>query len=194
LAQSPEYQRAMAHVGSEGNGLSYMSPQLFERLRQVETLNPNLPADAKSTMHFVLSRFPAPNQPLVAVRTNLPDGILVRSYMNRSLKQDVVMISVYNPVTVGLLAAMAIPAFQKVRTASQEKAVMNNLRQFAAAGDQFCLEKGVRAAGYGDLVGPQKYIRAMVSVAGERYENLRFVQGQPLRVRLPDGRVVEYKP
>ena len=29
-------------------------------------------------------------------------------------------------VIIGLLAAMAIPAFQKVRVASQDKAVLNN--------------------------------------------------------------------
>jgi type IV pilus assembly protein PilA len=194
LAQSPEYQRALAHVGSDGNGLSYVSPRLFEQLRQLDKLNPNLPADSKSMINFVLSRFPSPSQPLVAIRTNLPDGVLVRSYMNRSLKQDVMMISVYNPVTVGLIAAMAIPAFQKVRTASQEKAVLNNLRLLAAAADQHYLEKGVTTATYYDLVGPSHYIKILNSVAGENYRALRFRQGQALRVQLPDGRTIEYKP
>ena len=32
-------------------------------------------------------------------------------------------------VIIGLLAAMAIPAFQKVRTNSQDKAVLNNARR-----------------------------------------------------------------
>ena len=36
-------------------------------------------------------------------------------------------------VIIGLLAAMAIPAFNKVRATSQDKAVTNNLRQFASA-------------------------------------------------------------
>ena len=36
-------------------------------------------------------------------------------------------------VIIGLLAAMAIPAFQKVRIASQDKAVLNNARQMSAA-------------------------------------------------------------
>ena len=36
-------------------------------------------------------------------------------------------------VIIGLLAAMAIPAFQKVRTSSQDKAVLNNARQLSAA-------------------------------------------------------------
>jgi type IV pilus assembly protein PilA len=194
LAQSAEFQRSLAHVGSEGNGLSYVSPRLFTQLRQIEQLNPGLPADSKSMVSFVLSRLPTPSEPLVAVRTNLPDGVLVRSYMNRSLKQDVMMISVYNPVMVGLLAAMAIPAFQKVRMASQEKAVLNNLRMLAAAADQHYLENGVTTASYSDLVGPTRYIKVLNSVAGEDYRALRFRQGQTLRVRLPDGRTVEYTP
>jgi len=32
-------------------------------------------------------------------------------------------------VIIGVLAAMALPAFQKVRASSQDKAVINNLRQ-----------------------------------------------------------------
>jgi len=40
-------------------------------------------------------------------------------------------------VIIGLLAAMAIPAFQKVRQSSQDKAVLNNARQLSAASDQY---------------------------------------------------------
>jgi type IV pilus assembly protein PilA len=194
LAQTAEFQQALAHVGNEGNGLVYVSPRMFEQLRRIETLNPNLPEQTKATLRFVLSRIPAAPQPLVAVRTNLPDGILLRSYLNRSLKQDVAMVAFYNPVTVGLVAAMAIPAFQKVRVASQEKAVLNNLRQLSAAADQYYLEHGVRSVTYDQLVGPRRYIRAVQSVAGENYRSLILVQGRPLRVQLPDGRTVEYAP
>lgn len=194
LGGDPEFKKALAHVGTEGNGLTYVTPRLFRRLREVETLNPNLPPEAKSGFSYAMKQLPVIDQPLVTLRVNQPNGILVRSYWNRSLKQDVAMVSVYNPVTVGVLAAMAIPAFQKVRTASQDKAVLNNLRQFAAAGDQFCLERGVATATYADLVGPAKYIRAMVPVMGEDYRALRYVSGQPLRVRLPTGRTIEYNP
>jgi len=194
LAQSSEFRQALAQVGSEGNGLGYVSPKFFDHLRRFEALNPDLPADTKSIVHLVMANLPKPDRALVTVRTNLPDGILVCSYWNRSLKQEAAMVSVYNPITVGLMAAMAIPAFQKVRQASQQKAVLNNLRQLAAAADQYYLERGVRTATYNDLVGPGKYIKAINPVAGENYRTLRFVQGMPLRVRLPDGRTVEYKP
>ena len=45
-------------------------------------------------------------------------------------------------VIIGLLAAMAIPAFQKVRTSSLEKTVLNDARQLGSAAQQYFLEKG----------------------------------------------------
>lgn len=72
-------------------------------------------------------------------------------------------------VIIGLLAAMAIPAFQKVRAASREKTIENNVRQIAAALDQIALESGVSTAALTDLVGTDKYVKSLVSVAGETY-------------------------
>lgn len=74
-------------------------------------------------------------------------------------------------VIIGLLAAMAIPAFQKVRASSQDKAVTNNLRQLSSAADQFFLEKGVSTVASTDLVGTgsTQYIKAVQTVAGETY-------------------------
>ncbi len=43
-------------------------------------------------------------------------------------------------VIIGLLAAMAVPAFNKVRQTAISKAVTNDLRQIAAAADQYFLE------------------------------------------------------
>lgn len=78
-------------------------------------------------------------------------------------------------VIIGLLAAMAIPAFQKVRASSQDKAVLNNLRQLGAAADQYFLENGVSAVGSSVLVGTasSQYIKAIQTVAGETYSNLQ---------------------
>ncbi|HRE80334.1 MAG TPA: DUF4190 domain-containing protein [Opitutaceae bacterium] len=44
----------------------------------------------------------------------------------------------------GLLAAMAVPAFKKVREASLEKAMANDARHIAAAAQQFMLEETSR--------------------------------------------------
>jgi type IV pilus assembly protein PilA len=74
-------------------------------------------------------------------------------------------------VIIGLLAAMAIPAFQKVRASSQDKAVTNNLRQLSAAADQYFLEQGVSTVLSANLVGTgsTQYIKAVATVARETY-------------------------
>jgi len=74
-------------------------------------------------------------------------------------------------VIIGLLAAMAIPAFQKVRASSQDKAVSNNLRQLGSAADQYFLENGVSAVTSALLVGTNssQYIKQVQTVAGESY-------------------------
>lgn len=194
LARTPEFQHALDHVGHEGNGLSYSSPQLFAHLKRLDQLNPTLAPQLKGLVNLLTSQLPSPDRPLVSVRTNLPDGILVRSYMNRSFKQDLAMISVYNPVTIGLMGAMAIPAFQKVRTAARQKAVLNNLRQLSAAADRYYSAHGVSTTTYDEIVGEKHYIKEIVPVMGEDYHEIRLEAGLPLRIRLPDGRMVEYGP
>src|SRR5882757_6605560 len=72
-------------------------------------------------------------------------------------------------VIIGLLAAMAIPAFQKVRQASQDKAVLNNARQLSAATDQYFLENGGSTVVQANLLGPTNYVKALNTVAGESY-------------------------
>ena len=45
-------------------------------------------------------------------------------------------------VIIGLLAAMAVPAFNKVRQTATEKTILNDLRQLSAAAAQYFLENG----------------------------------------------------
>jgi len=195
LGAQPMFLEALKQVGPEGNGLGYVSPHFFQSLRKLETLNPKMPEQQKQLLGMVLRSMPETDRPLVTVRRNLPDGILVQSYWNRSLKQDVATLAVYNPVTIGMMAAMAIPAFQKVRTASQEKAVLNNLRQLSAAADQYYLEHGVESATFDALVGPKAYIKRIMPVDGEDYRTITFKQGKPLQVMVPSLRkIVKYGP
>ena len=72
-------------------------------------------------------------------------------------------------VIIGLLAAMAVPAFQKVRSTSQEKTILNNLRQLASGADQHFLENGVTTVTSSALIGTDACIKAMDAVASETY-------------------------
>jgi type IV pilus assembly protein PilA len=97
-------------------------------------------------------------------------------------------------VIIGLLAAMAIPAFQKVRTSSQDKAVANNARQLGAAADQYFLENGVSTVTQGSLIGPTSYVKQLNLVANETYP-AAFTQGITITVAGVAGqRTITYAP
>jgi type IV pilus assembly protein PilA len=82
-------------------------------------------------------------------------------------------------VIIGLLAAMAIPAFNRVRASSQDRAVLNNLRQLSSAADQYFLEYGVSTVASTDLVGSERYVKTLQTVARETYPD-GFTQGTTL--------------
>ena len=97
-------------------------------------------------------------------------------------------------VIIGLLAAMAIPAFQKVRQSSQDKAVLNNARQLSAAADQYYLENGVSTVTLGALVGSAAYVKALNLVANETYPS-GFSQGETITILGVAGvRTITYAP
>ena len=97
-------------------------------------------------------------------------------------------------VIIGLLAAMAIPAFQKVRQSSQDKAVLNNARQLSAAADQYFLENGVSTVASANLVGSSNYVKAVNTVAQEGYP-ANYTQGITVTITGVAGvRTVTYAP
>jgi type IV pilus assembly protein PilA len=97
-------------------------------------------------------------------------------------------------VIIGLLAAMAIPAFQKVRRNSQDKAVLNNARQLSAGADQYYLENGVSQVVISMLLGPTSYVKALNSVAQETYPT-GFSQGTTITISSVAGlRTITYAP
>ena len=95
-------------------------------------------------------------------------------------------------VIIGLLAAMAIPAFQKVRQSSQDKAVLNNMRQLGSAADQYFLENGTSNVTITALVGASAYIKSLSTVAGESYPT-QYTQGTPITVtNIAGARTITY--
>jgi type IV pilus assembly protein PilA len=77
-------------------------------------------------------------------------------------------------VIISLLAAMAIPAFNRVRYAARKKAITNNLRVIASAAQQYMLEQGASQAGDTQLEGTSSfnYVRPIAKVNAEIYSGL----------------------
>jgi type IV pilus assembly protein PilA len=97
-------------------------------------------------------------------------------------------------VIIGLLAAMAIPAFQKVRASSQDKAVLNNARQLSSGADQYFLELGVSTVSQGELIGLTNYVKNLTTVAKETYP-AAYTMGVTITVPGVGGaRTITYAP
>src|SRR5689334_7060804 len=113
---------------------------------------------------------------------------------NRSNKGFTLVEIMIVVVIIGLLAAMAIPAFQKVRQASQDKAVLNNARQLSAAADQYYLEYGGSSVGSANLVGATNSVKALNTVASETYPT-DYTQGITITTTGVAGlRTITYSP
>jgi type IV pilus assembly protein PilA len=72
-------------------------------------------------------------------------------------------------VIIGLLAAMAIPAFSKMRLDSVRSTLDNDARQLAAAANELFLRRNVNSVTLAQLVGPGLYIESLsngVTVTG----------------------------
>jgi type IV pilus assembly protein PilA len=100
-------------------------------------------------------------------------------------------------VIIAMLAAMAVPGWQKIRKQAQDKTIANNLRQLSAAAQQYFLENGAAQAVYTNLVGTEstKYIKTIEVVAEEDYAGLTINAGDTqIFVTKSDGTVIYYYP
>jgi type IV pilus assembly protein PilA len=97
-------------------------------------------------------------------------------------------------VIIGMLAALALPGFRKIHTASQDRAVLNNARQLSSAADQYFSEYGVSTVTLGSLVGSGSYVKLLEVLANETYP-AGFTQAQPVTIEGVGGaRTITYGP
>ncbi len=74
----------------------------------------------------------------------------------------------------------------------QQLSILNNLRQLAAARDQFIFEEKRPPISTAEIVGYTRYIKRFLSVDGEDYRGLSMDPTQPLTVTTASGLTVTY--
>jgi type IV pilus assembly protein PilA len=97
-------------------------------------------------------------------------------------------------VIIGLLATLAIPGFQKMRVASQDKAVLNNARQLASAAEQYYQESGYDYVDVANLVGSTRYVKIINLVANETYPTTLFAGVAVTVLGVAGTRTITYSP
>jgi Zn-dependent protease with chaperone function len=97
-------------------------------------------------------------------------------------------------VIIGLLASMAIPAFNQVRLESRMKVRQNNEQQIAAAFDAYVQENGHSPHVISDFIGPGKPLEKMpVDPSGGTY-NIDIQNGQPVVTCTLNGQSLDQPP
>lgn len=93
--------------------------------------------------------------------------------------------------SLGFLVTQAI---REVRQTSRDKAIQCNLRQVASAAQQYFLETGYKGCSFDDLVGPKKYLTAILVVQGENYRDIFPIREDFTKVSVTteSGRVITY--
>lgn len=84
-------------------------------------------------------------------------------------------------VVIGILAAMALPGFNRVRASSQAKVCVNNLGGIASAKDQYFLENGGESSvPLAHLVGAEAYLASAPECpAGGTYADPLLPDSEP---------------
>jgi type IV pilus assembly protein PilA len=97
-------------------------------------------------------------------------------------------------VLIGLLASMAVPAYKKIRDTAQDKAIINNARQLAAAFDQYTMETGKSSVLVDALIGSSLYIKSLDTVAGETYPTAIIANQAITILGVASQRTITYQP
>lgn len=196
LAESAVFQEVTSGLAQEGISLTYATSDINRLIdAYVDLILKTEPQNAEAMrpyMEWMMSNFHM-DFPVASVTSVEDNGLFTQSHWNASHKRNLAALAYANPVTIGLMAAMAIPAFQKVRETSQQKAITNNLRQLASAAQQYMLEEGAMSVRTEDLIGPDAYIYSFEPVIGETYPDVITAEMTEIEAILPDGKAVVYQ-
>lgn len=187
LLSDPAFAALANAVPTEGTSLTFVS-ESFSKLgtQSMAAAAQQAPAELQPVIANVMNFMQRYAGPTIGVSKIEADAVHSVGYAAASYKAS---------FATGLLlapAAIAIPAFTKVRAESQKKAITNNLRIIASAAQQYMLETGSTEVSYAALI-EAGYFDAFDSVAGEAYETILIsAESTEVEVVLEDGSVISY--
>lgn len=112
---------------------------------------------------------------------------------NRTLRTDAVDLNTRLTALANAPKPPPPPAPGK-SVAEQQQIVLNNLRQLAAARDQFIKDEGRPPISTAEIVGYTRYVKRFLPLDGEDYRTIALVPGQPMTVTTASGLTVTYDP
>lgn len=190
LADSPQFQKVSRGLSNSGLSLWYTSEHYtrasLQPMLEILQQDPETQAFAELAANL-LENLMGPN---ISVAELTPVGLKTTSRNPVSYKTSLAAV----PIAVaGIGAAVAVPAFGKVRAQAKETAVMNNLRMIASAGQRYILETGESQVSYGELI-EAGYFMDLEPVAGEDYTGLTIeLETSEISVELSTGEIVTYE-
>lgn len=140
LKSTDEFKHLSQNIPDQGNQFVFVSRRFAETMYEIQKQIAASSTDTQSGQaQWMQSLFQ--NRPGFAysVGQNTPEGYLAIGNGSQSYAAAALLPAIAVP---GLLAAIAIPNFEKARATSQQNACINNLRMIQAAKQQWALEKG----------------------------------------------------
>jgi hypothetical protein len=146
LTSTAEFKRLSQGIPDQGNQFYFVSAKFARAVAQIQQqaiANAGGRSASGAQMDWIKS-FMRSNRPAFSycVGINTPEGCLSVGNGSQSAAALVLLPAVALPA---VMASIAIPNFVKARTASQENACINNLRQIDAAKQEWALEKNKTA-------------------------------------------------
>jgi hypothetical protein len=157
LKSGEEFKHLAQGVPDRGNGFFFMSQRFAGTLMKVQeqflTAHSSMNGPQAQWMESLLHNKPAFDY---SVGMNTPDGSVTIGNGSQSYANTVLLPALVAP---GMLAAIAIPNFEKARATSQQNACINNLRQLDAAKNQWALENSKKNEDVPTMTDLKPYLR-----------------------------------
>ncbi len=170
--------------GPEGNGLLFVRPVVLDQIRRFVQESGGANPEMASSIAILQQMLPVTDRPIASLRQNVDHGILFKSEWPSSHKQTMISGAYFNPLVLGLLSSMAIPAFTRVREDSIEARTDNDARQIAAAAQQYFLEENVEEVlveydpGTGEISGPLALYVRKLGTGYDRFPEKMTLDGE----------------